>query len=78
MSVVPGATPVIRPEAELIVAVVSVPEVHTPPATPAGLLSRLVPAGQLVAVPVIVPATGNAVTVTIRVAEALPQLLVTV
>ncbi len=78
MVVVPGATPDTRPVDEFMVAVAVETDVHTPPASPVGLLSPLVPEGHVVNAPVIAPALGSGFTVTILVAAAVPQLLVTV
>ena len=72
----PPATPVTIPVAEPIVATDVVPDTHTPPVT---VLARVVlePA-QTEAVPVIVPAYGRLLTVTILVALVVPQLLTVV
>ena len=49
---------------------------HTPPAAPS--VSVVLTPAQTTGVPVIVPAFGNALTVTTRVAAAVPQPLATV
>jgi len=67
--------PVTMPAASTVARVV-VEELHVPPPTP--LLNAVVAVGHTVAVPVIVPATGNRFTVNIIVAAAVPQALVTV
>ncbi len=73
---VPGIIPVTTPVA-LTVATPVETELHTPPA--ARSVSAVVPpAGQTVSPPVIAPAFGAGLTVTIAVAAAVPQLLVTV
>jgi hypothetical protein len=61
--VVPAVTPVTIPEDEPIVAIAGVTEDHTPPVV--ALLNVVVLVGQTVAVPVIVPAAGSALTDTI-------------
>ncbi len=53
-------------------------EVHTPPASPVGLLNAAVAKGHVTGVPVTAPAFGSGFTVTILVAATVPQLLVTV
>ena len=74
MVAVPADTPDTTPEVTGAIGVLLL--LHTPPDTL--LLSDVVLPIQAVAEPVIVPALGNGLTVTIRVAIALPQLLVTV
>ena len=76
---VPGETAVITPVDELTVATAVVPDVHVPPVLPL-LVNVVVPLGQMACVPLIVPALGAAVTVTVLVAVALvhPPLPVTV
>ena len=64
---VPAATPVTIPVAPTV-AMPGDTELHTPPAVPVGSASVVVPVGQTVSVPVIVPILGPAVTVTIVVA----------
>ena len=73
---VPAATPVTMPVNEPIVAVAGVTDDQIPP--PATLLNVVVPEGQVVAVPVMVPAFGEGLTVTIVVVAAVPQAFVTV
>ena len=73
---VPLVNPVTTPVA-LTVATPVDTELHTP-APPVALLSVVVVVGHSVSRPVMVPATGNGFTVTIAVAAAVPQLLVTV
>ena len=75
MVVVPAAMPVIMPDIP-IVAIAGVTELQTPPA--AASLKVVVAPGHTVNMPVIVPAFGEELTVTIFVAAAVPQLLVTV
>ncbi len=71
----PAETAVTRP-VPLIVATAVAVLLHTPP--PAASVSVVVPAGHSEVVPVMVPATGSGFTVTILIATAVPQLLVTV
>lgn len=68
--------PVTIPVAGSIVAVRGVTELQTPPA--AASLKVMVEPWQTVTGPVIVPASGVALTVTTLVAAAVPQLLLTV
>ena len=75
MTVVPTATPVTTPVA-LIVATVVLLLLHTPPATAS--VSVLDEPGQTVVEPLMAPAVGAPATVTVAVAVALPQLVVTV
>ena len=76
MVAVPKATPVTRPEVELIVAFPGESEVQTPPG--ATSLNEVVAAGQTIAVPLILPALGSGFIVTTVVAATLPQPFVTV
>ena len=76
MVVVPKATPVTTPVEDPIVAIAVFTEVQTPP--PIASVKAVVEPGQTVDVPVIVPAFGEELTVTIAIATAVPQLLVTV
>ena len=71
----PAETPETIPEVGATVAIPVDPEVHVPPVVE--LLNVVVAPAQTVAVPVIAP-SGDAITVIIFVADALPQLLVTV
>jgi hypothetical protein len=73
--VVPDATPVTTPDA-LTVATDAEEELHTPP--PAVLARAVVDPAQTVAVPVMVPAEGAALTVIVCVAVAVPPLPETV
>jgi hypothetical protein len=75
MIVVPADTPVTVPE-ELTVAIAVSVLLHAPPG--AASLSDVVDSAHTVAVPAMLPATGNAFTVTNVVATAVPQLFVTV
>ena len=75
IAVVPVASPVTSP-AVPIVATAGDAELQDPPGA-ASVTAAVAPEHSTV-LPVIVPATGKAFTVTIRVAVALPQLLVTV
>jgi hypothetical protein len=72
---VPAAMPVTTPLV-LTVAIPAAPVLQVPPL--AKLLNEVVLPAQIVAVPVIVPASGSGLTVTICVATAVPQLFVTV
>lgn len=72
---VPKVTPVTTP-VEPTVATAGVTELQIPPVTAS--LSAVVAPGQTVAVPVIVPAFVEGLTVTIFVAAAVPQLVLTV
>jgi hypothetical protein len=76
MVVVPAITPVTTPDKLSTEAMAVAEEAQRPPETV--LVSVVVDAGQTVAVPLIIPAEGNALTVTTDVAVATPQLLVTV
>lgn len=58
-----------------IVAIAGALLLHTPP--PEASFNRVEPNGQTVSVPVMVPAIGAGLTVTMAVATAVPQLLVT-
>lgn len=73
---VPGATPVTIPVNEPMVAIAVFTELHNPP--PAASLKVVVVPGQAVNIPVMVPASGVALTVTTMVAAAIPQLLFTI
>jgi hypothetical protein len=73
MVAVPGIMPVTTP-AEVTVAIPAEPDDHVPP--DGEPLNVVVPATQTARLPDILPLT--ALTVTTFVAEALPQLLVTV
>ena len=75
MVVVPDDTPVTLPDASTVATVVTV-LLHAPPV--AASLNPVVAPAQTVAVPVIVPADGNGLTLTIAVASAVPQPLVIV
>ena len=72
---VPAATPVTVPVAPTV-AVPGDTELQVPPATAS--LRFVVVAGHTTRPPVIVPALGNGLTVTIALAAAIPQPLVTV
>ncbi len=73
MVVAPAATGVISPEDSSIVAIDSLPLVHTPPGM---VLSKVVvPSEHTAVVPLNIPAIKGAVTVTIRVAVVVPQPL---
>ena len=72
---VPADTPVTTPEA-LIEATVGLLQLQLPPPTASSKV--VVPPTQAVAVPVIVPASGNGLTVINGVTAITPQLLVTV
>jgi hypothetical protein len=61
--VVPAAMPVTTPDEIPIAAVDGFTDVQTPLASPPELLSVVVVVGQTTAVPVIVPALGNGLTV---------------
>jgi hypothetical protein len=69
--VIPVTTPVV-----LTVAMPEAPEDHAPPVTV--LLKAVVEPAHTTPPPLIVPATGNELTVMALVVFALPQLLVTV
>jgi hypothetical protein len=71
---IPALVPVTTPEA-LIDAIVPLPDNHVPAAGVA--VSVVVVPADIVVVPVITAATGSGFTVTILVAVALPQMLVT-
>ena len=71
----PGVTPVTIP-VPLIVAIAGETELHTP--LPAASHKVVVAVGHTVNVPVIAPAFGMVLTVTIFVAATVPQLLFTV
>ena len=71
---VPAATPVTMPVAPAV-AIPGDTELHTPPADAS--VKLVVVVGQTTNPPVIVPATGDGLTVTTAVAAAVPQLLVT-
>jgi len=71
MFAVPAATPVITPEEAFTVAMPTASEVHVPPVFPFDV-RVVVPLTQIACVPLSVPALGAAVTVTVRVAVALP------
>ena len=73
--VVPALTPVTTPLASTVAFDVET-EVHVPP--PAASAKLVVEPAQTMAVPVIVPAIGIGLTVTICVPATVPQLLVTV
>jgi hypothetical protein len=75
MIAVPLATAVTKPP-ELTDAIAALLVVHVPPVTASANNEEL--PGQAVVVPVITPAVGNGLTVTDVVAEAEPQLFVTV
>lgn len=62
----------------LIVAILVVVLLHTPPGVPVGSLNIMLAAGHTVNVPDITPATGFGFTVITLVAATVPQLLVTV
>ena len=68
---VPDATPLTDPVDALIVAIKELEDDQVPPAEVE--LKRTEPETQIACVPLSVPALGGAVTVTIRVAEALAQ-----
>ena len=72
---VPDATPLTRPLLFTVAAEVLV-LLHAPPVVPS--LNDVVEPAHTVAVPLIVPATGNGLTVTICVATVVPQVFVTV
>jgi hypothetical protein len=72
---VPADTPVTTPLV-LTVAIPEAPVLHVPPLTE--LLNVVVLPAQTVAMPVIAPASGSGLTVTICVVTAVPQLFVTV
>ena len=72
---VPWATPVTAPEASNV-AIAEASLLHTPPLAPA--VKVVTDPAQTLAIPVMVPAFGNGLIVTIVVAFATPQLLVTV
>ena len=71
---VPAVTPVTIPDMPIVATAVLL-LLHTPPVVV--LLNVIVAVAQTIAVPVIVPATGNGLTVTFTVVVAVPQLLVT-
>jgi len=73
--VLPAVTPVTTPPA-LMVAMAELALLQTPP--DALELNAAVPVGQTDDAPLIVPATAVLLTVTVAVAEAMPQLVVTV
>ena len=75
MVVLPEAIPLTTPVA-LTEPTDGVTLLHAPPAAPS--VSAVLAPAQTTGVPVIVPAFGNALTVTTCVAAAVPQLLVTV
>ena len=79
MVAVPEPTPVTKPVLLFTVATPIASDVHAPPAFPFEL-NVVVPAAQMVCVPLTVPAFGDAVTVTVLVAVALahPPVPVTV
>jgi hypothetical protein len=68
---VPAPTPVTKPVLELIVATELLLELHVPPEEVE--LNILLPPAHIVVFPLIVPATGFALTVTVLVAVALGQ-----
>ena len=72
---VPDATPLTSPLLFTVAAAVLV-LLHMPPVVPS--LNDVVEPTHTVAVPLIVPATGNGLTVTTCVAATVPQVLVTV
>jgi hypothetical protein len=71
MFAVPAPTPVITPVEAFTVAMPTASEVHVPPVFPFDV-KVVVPLTQIACVPLSVPALGAAVTVTVRVAVALP------
>lgn len=71
MVAVPAATPVTTPVEALTVAMPVLPDVHVPPLVPFEV-NVVVPLAQIACVPLRVPALDAAVTVTVRVAVALP------
>jgi len=73
---VPEATPPTSPLITVAAAIFVL--LHTPPDEPVPSPRNVVEPAQIVAVPVIVPAAGNGLTVTTWVAAAVPQLLDTV
>ena len=75
MVAVPADTPVTVPVVPTVATVVAV-LLHAPPVVAS--LNPVVEPAQTVAVPVMVPADGNGLTVTTLVAAAIPQPLVTV
>ena len=75
MVAVPAATPVTMPVLPTVATVVAV-LLHAPPVVASP--NPVVAPAQTVAVPVIVPADGNGLTVTTLIAAAVPQPLVTV
>ena len=79
MVALPGPAPVTRPVELLTVATPVASEVQAPPAAPLDE-KVVVPATQMVCVPLTVPAFGDAVTVTVLVAVAFehPPVPVTV
>ena len=77
MVVVPADVAVAEPEAS-IVATEPIVLLHAPPTVPVGSLNSVEEPAQKTKVPAIVPATDGMLTVTILVATAVPQLLVTV
>ena len=74
MLAVPTATPVTTPVV-LTLAIAALEVLHTPPL--AVLVSVKDEPGQSGVAPLIAPASGKALTVTLAVALAVPQLLVT-
>ena len=75
MVAVPADTPVTMPVVPTVATVVAV-LLQVPPVVAS--LNPVVAPAQTVAVPVMVPADGNGLTVTTLVAAAVPQPLVTV
>jgi alpha-D-ribose 1-methylphosphonate 5-triphosphate synthase subunit PhnH len=75
MVAVPAVMPVTLP-VEPTVATLVEPELHIPPPEPS--VTLIIDPAHTLKGPVIVPASGNGLTVTTVVALALPQLTVTV
>lgn len=73
---VPKVIPVTTPVEEPTVATAGVAELHAPPPTVS--LKVVVAPGQTVNIPLIIPALGEGLTVTILVAATVPQPLLTV
>ena len=71
----PASIPVIVPDASVVANIASA-LLQVPPV--AASLNDVVAVAQTVAVPVIVPASGNGFTVTSIESTAVPQLLITV
>ena len=71
----PADKPATKPVASTV-AVAGMVLVHAPPV--AASVNAVFAPAQTVGIPVIVPALGSGLTVTIRVAAAVPQLLVKV